>query len=45
MAIDKFSLNFNNNGKSTQEIWYVRLGALLQFIEEEIMYKIKNNAK
>jgi hypothetical protein len=44
MTIDSFKLNFNNSDKSTQEIWYVRLGALLQHIEEEIMYKIKNGS-
>lgn len=37
MAIDKISLTFSSIG----EIWYVRLGALLQHIEENIMYHSK----
>jgi len=41
MAKDSFSLVFTNSDTSTQEIWYVRLGALLQFIEEKIMYQSK----
>jgi hypothetical protein len=41
MAKDSFSLIFTNSDTSAQEIWYVRLGALLQFIEEKIMYYSK----
>jgi hypothetical protein len=42
MAIDKISLTFESTSDSGGgKIWYVRLGALLQHIEESIMYHAK----
>ena len=42
MAIDSISLTFESTSDSGGgEIWYVRLGALLQHIEESIMYHAK----
>ena len=41
MAIDKIFLTFQSKSNSPSTIWYVRLGALLQHIEENIMYHAK----
>jgi len=42
MAIDSISLTFESTSDSGGgEIWYVRLGALLQHIEKSIMYHAK----
>jgi len=41
MAIDSISLTFRNNNGGEQEIFYVRLGAFLEFLETDIMYQVE----